>query len=106
MQQEITDRAGRDFAIDLEARAIGALGSTPVAWKWLQEPRREFDGLSARELMLTDLGREQVEMAVERLEWMRRQYDQSRHEKAASSAVRHKNQAESVLLMECYEGAK
>lgn len=85
MQQEIIDRASRDFAIEVEVRVTAALGSTSAAWEWLKEPKREFAGLSVRELLLTELGREQVKMSVERLELQRQRREKANNETRATS---------------------
>lgn len=53
---------------ELKCLAAGILGSEEAAQAWLLEPRREFDGHSAEEMLETDIGCGQVAMELQRLE--------------------------------------
>lgn len=53
---------------ELRYLAADILGSTEAAQAWLLEPRQEFDGCSAEEILDTDLGFGQVVMELRRLE--------------------------------------
>lgn len=68
MRQTTTYRSPKDHAAAIEVKAIVALHSTACAWEWMKEPRPQFNGLSAREMMQSDVGRILVEQTLDHLQ--------------------------------------
>lgn len=62
------DTKSSQTKVKLEELAVTVLGSTEAANAWLVEPRAEFEGIAASDLINTDIGCGRVAMELQRLE--------------------------------------